>query len=105
MPAASVGPSPLLVDCQYWTNIAATPFDFVLNTGVFGLTLHAATWGTGAVLRRYVTGSDSYVPMGAAITADGYAEYHCPAGQYQLTMTGMSGTSGSIEKIGQWGGN
>jgi hypothetical protein len=104
MPAASVGPSPLLVDAQYWNNVAATPFDFMLNAGVFGLTLHATTWGTGAVLKRYNAPSDSYVPMGAAITADGYAEYHCPAGQYQLTMTGMSGMGGSIEKIGPWGG-
>jgi hypothetical protein len=102
--AAALGPPPLLVDAQYWNNIAATPPDFMLMAGVFGLTLHAGTWGTGAVLKRYNTLGDAYVAMGAAITADGYAEYHCPSGQYQLTMTGMSGVTGSIEKIGQWGG-
>jgi|SRR5579859_4043552 len=103
MPAASVGPAPQVVDFQSWSAINATPFDFVLNAGVFGLTISASVFGT-ATLRRYVTASDSYVAVSAALAANGYTELHLPAGQYQLTLSGITALSGMIEKIGPWGG-
>lgn len=88
------------VDFQSWSNIAATPDEFTLYAGVFGLTI-AATWGGGsAVLERYLPESTTWVAVAAAVTANGYAgPLYLPTGRYRLTITTATALYGRIEKI------
>lgn len=86
------------VDFQTWNAIAATPLDFMLHAGKYGLALKAGVWGT-ATLQKYESTSDSYFPISAAIGANGYVVLDLPAGQYQLTLAGITALSGSISKI------
>lgn len=88
---------------QNWNNIAATPLDFNLDAGKYGLNLQGTAFGT-ATLQRYIPGINAYMPMGAAIAANGYAVYDLPAGQYQLTLAGgVSAVSGEIAMIARGG--
>jgi hypothetical protein len=99
---------PKRVDFQSWNDIDATPEEFRLNAGVFGLTL-LATWGGGnVVLERRLPEPDpdtpSYVAMTPAFgtspaTANGYSVFYLPAGLYRLSITTATGVSGRIEKI------
>lgn len=85
-------------DLQTWNAIAATPLDFVLHAGTYGLELKATAWGT-ATLQKYEFSSDSYFPISAAIAANGYTVLELPAGQYQLTVAGVTALSGVISRI------
>lgn len=87
-------------------NNAAPTTDFNLDAGVYGLTAHASAWGTLQLQRLIVdpTNGAFYVPMGAALAADGFAEYHCPAGQYHLALAGTTAACARLERIGPWAG-
>jgi hypothetical protein len=96
MPAAARTDRP--IDYQVWANINATPLDFRLNAGRFGLELTAGVWGT-ATLQQYDGTNDAYFPVSAAIAANGYTVLDLPSGQYQLTLAGVTGLKGKIQKI------
>lgn len=83
---------------QFWNGLNATPPDFNLDAGAFGLTLHASVWGT-ATLRKLLPDGATYVAVAAVINADGYTFLEVPAGQYQLTLAGVTGLIGEIAKI------
>lgn len=87
---------------QYWAIIAATPADFNLDAGAYGLTLHASAWGT-ATLKKLLPDGTTYVAVATAFAADGYVEIHLPAGQYQLTLSGITGLTGEIALIARGG--
>lgn len=89
---------------QFWNGITATPGDFNLDAGNYGLT---ATWTVGtAQLQRLVpdgTGAN-YIPVTAALAApgagSGYTFLQLPAGQYRVVLAGgVVGFTGLIEKI------
>lgn len=88
---------------QQWVNISATPVtDFNLDAGVYGLTLKAASWGTGVALLRYIpdgTVNGAYVPVAAVITADGYTTMQLTAGRYKMSLGTTTGFSGDIALI------
>ena len=98
MAAGSVGSPPQTKNFQFWNGISTTPNDFNLDAGVFGLTLHASAWGT-ATLNKLLPDGATYVAVATAVSADGYTELHIPAGQYQLTLSGVTGLIGEIAKI------
>lgn len=87
---------------QYWAVIAATPPDFNLDAGAYGLTLHATAWGTAA-LQKLLPDGATYVTVLTAFAADGYAEIHIPAGQYRLLLAGVTGLTGEIALIARGG--
>jgi hypothetical protein len=89
---------------QVWAAIGATPNDFNLDAGAYGLTLHATAWGTAQLFKLVDTPpgavpANIYVAVGAAIAADGYQELHIPAGQYRLVLTGVTALSGDLALI------
>lgn len=93
---------------QVWYAITATPNDFNLDAGAYGLTLSVTGAGT-ASLQKLVDGSPTnggavYVPVMANLTANGYVELHIPAGQYRLALTGFTGVTGEIARIGPFAG-
>ena len=93
------------VDYQSWAAIAATPVDFRLNAGVFGLTLRATVWGT-ATLQRVISnnaGGQTTVDITSALAGNGYSEVRVPAGLYRLTLSGITGLTGLIELINHTG--
>jgi hypothetical protein len=84
---------------QYWANISATPADFNLDAGWYGLTLHA-TWGGGnATLQKLLPDGTTYVAVATPVAADGYAMLILPAGQYRLAITTATGLTGEIALI------
>lgn len=87
---------------QYWAAIAATPLDFNLDAGAYGMTLHATVWGT-ATLKKLLPDGATYVAVATAFSADGYLELHLPAGQYQLTLAGITALTGEIALIARGG--
>lgn len=89
------------VSFQQWTAIAATPLDFRLDAGAYGLTLHASAWGTATLSRVLPDGSGGQIAVGVAtaFAADGYAEIHLPAGWYRLVLAGVTAVTGMIELI------
>lgn len=90
---------------QYWNATDATPDDFYLDAGKYGITVRATVWGT-ATLQRIFPGGAILVTVIAAFAADGYAVLELPAGKYRLTLAGITALSGLIEQIapGRMGG-
>ncbi len=89
------------VSYQSWAAISATPRDFRLDAGLYGLTLHSTSWGT-ATLQRMISdnaGGQIAVTVLTALSADGYATVQLPAGWYRLTLSGLTGLTGLIELI------
>ena len=89
------------VSFQSWSAIAATPLDFRLDAGTYGLTTQATVWGT-ATLQRVVSdgaGGQIAVTVLPAVAGNGYTELPLPAGWYRLVLTGITGFTGLIELI------
>ena len=84
---------------QFWSNISATPNDFNLNAGQYGFTAHATAGFAGIVLRKLLPDGTTYVAVSAAFAADGYQVLTLPAGQYQMTLTGVTGFTAEIALI------
>lgn len=86
---------------QYWASIAATPNDFNLDAGTYGLTLTAGVWGSAA-LQKLIPDGVTYVPiLGATLVGNGYAVLTLPAGQYRLALVGITALVGEIALIGR----
>ena len=87
---------------QSWANISATPADFNLDAGNYGLT---ATWTVGTVqLQKFMPDGSTLIPVTAALAApgagSGFTYLQLPAGQYRLVLAGgATGFTGTIEKI------
>lgn len=89
---------------QFFDSINATPNDFNLDAGAYGLTLHATTWGT-AVLQKLLpaTAGAQYVAVSNVFAADGYQELHLPAGQYRITLAGVTALVGELALLARGG--
>lgn len=84
---------------QFWNGIAATPNDFNLDAGNYGLTAAATVWGT-AELQKLLPNGVTYVPVsGATLAGNSYTVLALPAGQYRLVLAGITAFTGVIEKI------
>lgn len=88
---------------QAWDAIDATPDSFNLDAGVYGLTVHAAVWGT-ATLQRVFPGGVIFVTVLTASAADGYGVVQLPAGKYRLLLAGVTDLTGYIELIAHGSG-
>ena len=84
---------------QYWANVTAGGNDFNLDAGAYGLTVSATAWGTATLQRLYPDTSGTYIPVSAALAANGFTELHLPAGQYRLVLAGVTAFFGMIELI------
>lgn len=96
------------VSYQVWNALAATPLDFRLDAGKYGLTIAATVFGT-ATLQRVLSdgaGGQYVVPISAALAANGYTVIELPAGWYRIALAGITAFSGIIEQIapGRMGG-
>ena len=91
---------------QFFNAVTATPSDFNLDAGKYGIT---SDWTDGtATLQRMIpdgTGT-TYVTVLTAIAADGYAVIELPAGRYRMLLAGITVFTGLIEQIapGRMGG-
>lgn len=94
----TVGPPPQIRSFQFWNAIAATPNDFNLDSGLYGLTISASVFGT-AVLQKLLPDGVTYVSVSAVFAANGYAVLQLPAGQYRLLMVGVTALIGEIALI------
>jgi hypothetical protein len=83
---------------QFFNAVVATPPDFNLDAGIYGIT--AVVTGT-VVLQKLLPDGITYVPVlpALAVTAGGaYVTVQLPAGQYRILMTAATIT-GEIAKI------
>lgn len=84
---------------QLWNTISATPGSFNLDAGRYGLLLGAGVWGTAILEKKVLTTAASWLPVSASIAANGYVVIDLPAGEYRLTLAGITGLYGEIAKI------
>lgn len=86
---------------QLWSILAATPNDFYLDAGAYGVTVHATAWGTATLQRVLADGAGNVnvIPVMTALGADGYTEIHLPAGKYRMALAGITAFSGAIELL------
>lgn len=87
---------------QFWNNIAATPPDFNLDAGNYGLTLTFTSGGAATALQKLLPDGVTYASvMGAFVfgATGGYGVFSLPAGQYRLSLTAAVGLIGEIAKI------
>lgn len=83
---------------QAWANISATPPDFYLDAGLYGLLL-TATWGGGtAVLQKLLPDGATWAPVSSQ-NANSYATLYLPAGKYRLVITTATALYGEIALI------
>lgn len=96
---------------QVWANVAATPPDFNLDAGWYGLTLSAAVPGTGVTLQKLLPDGVTYVSVTAPIVpgiapaaaAGNFTNLILPAGQYRLAFGTTTGLTGEIALISRGG--
>ena len=84
---------------QQWQAIAATSLDFNLDAGNYGLLVSASAWGTATLQKFLSDGGGVYLPVSAALAANGYTVLQLSAGQYQMTLAGITAFTGEIAKI------
>ena len=92
---------------QFWNNISATPADFDLDAGWYGLTLVLTSGGAATSLQKLMPDLTTYAPVLGSFTfaaTGGYANLILPAGQYRLLLTAAVGLIGTIELISRGGG-
>lgn len=84
---------------QFWNGIAATPNDFNLDAGNYGLTVAAGGF-TSYQLQRLVPDGlgTTYAPVTPITAAAGYTVLHLPAGQYKMVLV-CTAFVGLLEKI------
>jgi hypothetical protein len=89
------------VSYQRWDAIIATPLDFRLDAGRYGLTTRATVWGTAELQRVIADGAGGQIAVSALapLAGDGYAEINLPAGWYRLALAGITAFTGLIELI------
>jgi hypothetical protein len=85
---------------QFWNAVAATPLDFNLDAGVYGVT--ATVTGT-VTLQRLVPDGVGTNYIAVAVLTTGYAVLQLPAGQYRILMAGATIT-GLLELIARGSG-
>lgn len=83
---------------QFWNAVAATPPDFNLDAGVYGLT--ATVTGT-VTLQKLIPDGVTYQPIAVIVT--GYVTFQLPAGQYRILMAAATIT-GEIALIARGSG-
>jgi hypothetical protein len=82
---------------QSWSGISATPNDFNLDAGRYGLTIAGGGF-TSYQLQRLLPDGATYAPAMPVTAAAGYTVLDLPAGQYSLAVVATA-LSGVIEKI------
>lgn len=82
---------------QFWNGIAATPADFNLDAGNYGLTVAAGGF-TSFQLQKLMPDGTTYAPITAVVTTAGYTFLQLPAGQYRIVLVSTA-FIGTIEKI------
>lgn len=96
---------------QFWNNISATPNDFNLDAGIYGLVISAAVPGTGVILQKLLPDGVTYVAVTAALVpgiapaaaAGNFTNLILPAGQYRLAFGTTTGFTGEIALITKYG--
>jgi hypothetical protein len=74
------------VERVVYSNISATPAEFKLRGGCYGVMANA-TWGGGsATLQRLSADGSTYVTVLTAFSADGYAPVNLPSGTYRFLV-------------------
>ncbi len=84
---------------QFWNGIAATPADFNLDAGNYGLTVVTGGFTSYQLQRLMPDGlGTTYAPITAVVTVAGYTFLQLPAGQYRVVLVSTA-FIGLIEKI------
>ena len=74
------------IEQKKFTNISATPAQFTLRGGQYGVTVNATFGGGSVTLQRLSLDGASLVTVLTAFAAAGYATVNLPSGTYSLTI-------------------
>jgi hypothetical protein len=80
-----------------WIAISATPSDFNLDAGRYGLTVAAGGF-TSYQLQKLLPDGVTYAAVTPVLLADGYTVLDLPAGQYSFVVVATA-LNGEIAKI------
>lgn len=84
---------------QFWNSLAATPADFNLDAGDYGLTVTTGGFTSYQLQRLMPTGTGLvYAPVTGVVAAAGYTFLQLPAGQYRIVLVATA-FIGLLEKI------
>ena len=80
-------------------DVDATPAAFVLQGGLYAITI-TATWGGGSVtLQRLAADGSTYVAVADAFSADAFQTISLPPGTYRLLMATAEAMYADITSI------
>jgi hypothetical protein len=80
--------------------ITADTAPFVIRGGLYGISVHAATFGT-VTLQRLANDGVTWVTVQAAFTADGYATVYLISGTYKVAVATATGVFVEVVSIAQ----
>lgn len=83
-----------------FANISADTASFTGRGGLYGLCVHAATWGT-VTLQRLSNDGVTWVTVLTALTADGYANVYLSSGTYKFAVATATGVYIELTSIAQ----
>lgn len=90
------------ITSKKFSNLSATPTNFTLNGGCYGIEV-IATWGGGSVdLKRQAADGSTFVSVlsgATAFTANGFQSLNLPNGTYQLTIATATAVYADITSI------
>lgn len=87
------------VEKNAFSNISATPADFVLRGGQYGVMVNATFGGGSVTLKRKSLDGSTYVQVLAPFSANGYATVNLPNGTYQLTIATATAVNAEVLSI------
>lgn len=81
-----------------FSNISASTAAFVLNGGLYGVTVQGSNYGT-VTLQRLSGDGSTYITVLTAFSANGYATVSLPQGSYRLTIASATAVYADVTSI------
>jgi len=82
-----------------FSNISATTAQFNVKGGKYGLTVTATFGGGNVQLQTLSLDGSTWLPVGSAITANGFTTMDIPPGPYRLAITTATAVFAALTSI------
>jgi hypothetical protein len=82
-----------------FSNIAATTAGFFVRGGTYGLSVEATFGGGNVQLQLLGPDGSTWLNVGSAVTANGFASQALPPGQYRLAVTTATAVYAALTSV------
>jgi hypothetical protein len=82
-----------------FTNIAATTAGFVVKGGSYGLSVVATFGGGNVQLQLLGPDGSTWLSVGSAVTANGFASLTLPPGTYRIAITTATAVYAALTSV------